>query len=268
MTSWLRTGFLSLVALASLTVPATAQEPDGTMVFTRVANWQIARSNWDAYEANVKKNELPVLEKLLADGVITEYAIARNLVHTPDGFTHTTWFSSKTLAGLEQALAAVVAAGAKLPTADQRRANTDFAGSKHSDIVSRSRVVKGKAAKLSSGYGYIATDVIQPGKVAAYNERFEKLGRTVLDALFASGAVVAHGIDQEFIHTTNPNTRTRWVVFADAAGLDKMLEAGLAANRARTPAERQALGEAAREILVGDAHRDELWEIQAYGSKY
>lgn len=267
MTDWLKGGVLAIAALLAAGT-ASAQEPDGTMVFARVANWQIARSHWDAYDANVKKTELPVLEKMLADGVITEYGVVRNAVHTPDGFTHGTWYASKTMAGLEQTLAAIIAAASKLPAAEQRRGNTDFAGTKHSDYVVRSRVIKGKTAKLSSGYGYLSTDVILPGKVAAYNERYEKQVRPALDSLFASGAVVSYGIDQEFIHTADPNGRTRWVIFADAAGLDKFMDATLAANRARTPAERQALGQAAREILDGSAHRDELWEIQAYGSKY
>jgi hypothetical protein len=259
---------VSLVALVSFTVPAVAQEPDGTMVFARVAQWQIARPHWDAYEANAKKNEVPVLEKLLADGVITEYALGRNVVHTPDGYSHVTWFASKTLAGLESALAAVVAAQAKLPAAEQRRGNTDFAGSKHSDAIVRSRVIKGKATTLTSGYAYVSMDLIQPGKVSAYNERLEKQGRQPLDALFASGAVTSFGIDQEFVHTTDPNARTRWTIVPDAAGLDKMLAAAAAANQARTPAERQANAEAAREILVGGAHRDELWQLVAYASKY
>jgi hypothetical protein len=267
MTDWLKGGVLAIAALLAAG-SAHAQEPDGTMVFARIANWQIARSHWDAYDANMKKTELPVLETMLADGVITEYGIVRNVVHTPDGFTHGTWYASKTMAGLEQTLAALVAAASKLPAADQRRGNTDFAGTKHSDVVVRSRVIKGKTTKLSSGYMYLSTDVIQPGKVAAYNDRFEKQGRPLLDTLFESGAAVSFGIDQEFIHTADPNGRTRWVLFADAAGMDKLMDATLAANRARTPAERQALGEAAREILVGSAHRDELWEIQAYGSKY
>jgi hypothetical protein len=267
MIDWLKGGVLAMAAML-VAGGAQAQEPDGTMVFARIANWQIARSHWDAYDANMKKTELPILEKMLADGVITEYGIVRNAVHTADGFTHSTWYASKTLAGLEQTLAALVSAAAKLPAAEQRRGNTDYAGSKHSDVVVRSRVIKGKTARLSSGYTYISTDVIHPGKVAAYNERFEKQVRPVLDTLFASGAAVSFGIDQEFIHTADPNGRTRWVIFGDASGLDKLLEGAEAATRGRTPAERQALGAAAREILVGSAHRDELWEIQAYGSKY
>ena len=267
MTDWLKGGVLAMAVLLGAG-SAHAQEPDGTMVFARVANWQIARTHWDAYEANIKKTELPVLEKMLADGVITEYGIVRNVVHTPDGFTHGSWYASKTMAGLEKTLAALIEATSKLPAAEQRRGNTDFAGTKHSDVVVRSRVIKGKAAKLSSGYLYLSTDLIHPGKVAAYNDRFDKQVRPVLDSLFANGAAVSFGIDQEFIHTADPNGRTRWVLFADAGGMDKLMDATLAANQARTPAERQALGEASREILVGSAHRDELWEIQGYGSKY
>ena len=44
-----------------------AEEP---VVYTRVAQWQIARPNWGAYEKDLKKNTVPVMEKLLADGVI------------------------------------------------------------------------------------------------------------------------------------------------------------------------------------------------------
>lgn len=268
MTAWLRKGCLALVAVVTFAATAIAQPPDGTMVFSRIANWQIARVNWPAYEADLKKFTLPVLDQLLADGTITEYGLASAATHTADGYTHSTWFSSKSIADLEKALAAIVAADEKRPAAERRRGDTDFAGTKHSDLFVRSRVIKGRATKLSKGYAYVAMDLIQPGKVSAYNERLEKLVRPPLDSLFASGAVTSFGIDQEFIHTTDPNSRTRWVIVPDAAGLDKMLEATTAANQARTPAERQAIQEASREILVGGSHRDELWQIQAYASKY
>ncbi len=39
-----------------------------------------------------RRTPLPVLDKILADGLITEYGVVSEAVHTADGFTHVTWF--------------------------------------------------------------------------------------------------------------------------------------------------------------------------------
>lgn len=264
----LRTVLLMAVGAIVLGSAGSAQVPEGTTLYTRIANWQIARSNWDAYTEDIKKNMLPVLEKLLADGVITEYGVVSAAVHTPEGFTHSTWYSGKTIANLENALAAILAAEAKLPAAERQRGNTDFAGTKHADVLARSRVVRGRTTKMTSGYMQVAIDQIQPGKVQAYDERYEKTVRPVLEPLFANGAVTSFGVDMEYIHTNDPNIRARWHVVPNAEGLDKMADAAAAANQGRSAAERDALSQAGREILVGAAHRDELWQIIAYASKH
>jgi hypothetical protein len=62
--------------------------------------------------------------------------------------------------------------------------------------------------------------------------------------------------------------RVRWVVFPDADGLDKMVAAGEARNQALSPAEREANAQQAREVFVAGSHRDELWMLTAYASKY
>ena len=268
MRSQLRNALLIMVGVTVLASPGKAQAPDGTMVYSRIANWQIARPNWEAYTEDIKKNTLPVLEKLLADGVITEYGVVSAAVHTAEGYTHSTWYSSRTIAGLEKALAAILAANDKLPAAERRRGDTDFAGTKHEDKLVRSRVVRGRTTKLTSGFMQVAIDQIQPGKMQAYNERFEKTIRPDFEPLFASGVLTTFGIDTEYIHTVDPNIRVRWYLVPTADGLDKMAEAGIAAAQAGSPAERDARAQAGREILVGGAHRDELWQITAYASKY
>ena len=268
MTSWIRKAMLVAVGVTALASPARGQAPDGTLVYTRIANWQIARPNWDAYTDDLKKNTLPVLEKLLADGVITEYGLVSASLHTPDGYTHSTWYSSRTIAGLEKALAAILAADRKLPEAERRRADTDFAGTKHADMLVRSRIVRAQTTKLTSGYMTVGMDQIQPGKVQAYTERFEKVLRPVVEPLAASGAVTSYGIDTEFIHTGDQMMRTRWYLVPNADGLDKVAEAIKAFVDKQSPADREAFDKASQEILVGGAHRDELWEITAYASKY
>lgn len=263
-----RSTLLFAAALLTLPQPAAAQAGDGTTVYARIANWQIARQHWDAYTADLKKNTVPILDKLLADGVIVEYGVSAAAVHTPDGYTHGTWFASRTLAGLETALAALVAAEAKLPAAERRRANTDFAGTKHMDLMVESRVIRGRTTKLTSGYIYVSTDQVQPGKMREYNQRAQTLMQPTMVALFDSGAVTSFGVDSEYVHTADPNIRTRWFIVADAAALDKVDQAQAAAMQKRTAEERAAIAQAAREILVAGSHRDELWELLAYGAKY
>ena len=268
MTSRGRNALLAVFGATILISSANAQAPDGLMVYSRIANWQIARPNWEAYTDDVKKNTLPVLEKLLADGVITEYGLASAAIHTPDGYTHSTWYSGRTIADLEKALAALLAADRKLPAAERRRADTDFAGTKHSDLLVRSRVVRGGTTKLTTGYITVGTDQIQPGKTQAYDERFEKVLRPIVEPLVASGAVISYGIDTEFIHTADPMMRNRWYLVPNADGLDKVAAAVKAFTDKQTPSEREASDKTSQEILVGSAHRDELWEITAYASKY
>ena len=114
---------------------ARAEDP---VVYTRLAQWQIARPNWGAYEADLKKTQVPVMEKLLADGVITEFGYDRNSVHSPDGYTHSSWFCAGSQANLEKALDTIVAADDKLTPEQRRRQDTEFSGTKHADQILRS----------------------------------------------------------------------------------------------------------------------------------
>jgi hypothetical protein len=268
MKLWYRILQLAAVGVMHLAVPVLAQAQEGPTVYSRVAYWQIARPNWDAYVADLKKNTLPVLEKLLADGVITEYGVVSSVVHTPDGYTHATWYAGRTIADVEKALAAIVASSQKLSAPERQRGDTDFAGTKHADSLVRTRVIRGRTTKLTSGYLYIAMDQVQPGKGQAFTQNYEKNTQPIYERLFTDGTVTSFGIDTEYIHTSDPGIRVRWYVVANAEGLDKTAAAAAAANEARSPAEREALAQAAREVLVGTAHRDELWQITAFASKY
>ena len=268
MTPLVRKALLITACTTVLLAPAAAQAPGETVVYSRIANWQIARPNWDAYTADLKKNTIPVLEKLLADGVLTEYGVASATIHTPEGYTHTTWYSSKTIAGVEKALAAILEADKKLPPAERRRGDTDFAGSKHADQLVRSRIVSGKTMTLSSGYITVGIDQIQPGKDLAYNDRVEKLLKPIMAPLAASGAVVSYGIDTEFIHTGDAMMRSRWYIVPNADGLDKVAGTVKSYMDGLSPADREAYEKSSQEVLVGSAHRDELYEIIAYASKY
>ena len=155
-------------SLLGLAVVSTVRAEDQPVVYTRVAQWQIARPNWGAYEKDLKKNTVPVMEKLLADGVIIEFGADRTTVHSPDGYTHSTWFCARSLANLEKALDALVESESKLTPEERRKQDTDFAGTKHADMILRSVAYHNRTVKTEKGYGTVSVQKMQPGKAQDY----------------------------------------------------------------------------------------------------
>jgi hypothetical protein len=245
--AWMSAFVGSLLSLAVVSA-ARAEEP---VVYTRVAQWQIARTNWDAYEQNLKTRFVPVMEKLMADGVILEFGADTTTVHSPDGYTHSTWFCAGSLANLEKALDTLVAAGSKLTPEERRKQDTDFAGAKHADLVLRSVQFRNRAVKTEKGYETVSAQKILPGKVQLYQD----------------GAVTAYGVDAELVHTGDPGFRFFWQLVPDAAAMDKVQAAFDASREKHSPEERHAIGMAFNELRDQSAHRDSESQVLYYSAK-
>ena len=261
MSNWTIAVAASLLALA---VVSTARAQDPPVVYTRVAQWQIARPSWGAYEKDNKKNFVPVMEKLLADGVITEFGADRTTVHTPDGYTHSNWFCSTSLANLEKALDALVESERKLTPEERRKQDTEFAGTKHADLILRSVAYHNRTVKTEKGYESLSAQKIQAGKVQDYMALYDKYTKPVLEQLYKDGALTAYGVDAELIHTGDPAFRYFWQVLPDADALDKVQAAFNAVREKRTPEERRAIGQAFAELTDGAAHRDSQSSVTYY----
>jgi hypothetical protein len=255
-----------VASLLALAVVSTARAED-PVVYTRVAQWQIARPNWDAYEKDVKKNQVPVLEKLLAEGVITEFAFDRNGVHSPDGFTHSSWFCALSQANLEKALDAIVAAGEKLTPEERKRQDTDFAGTKHADLILRSVLFRNRTVKTDKGYSTVSVQKVKAGKGQEHQALFDKHTKPVLEQLYADGVITAYGIDAELVHTDDPGLRFFWQVVPDASALDKVNAAFDAARAKLSPEENRALSQSFADLRDPAAHRDSMSSIVFYSAK-
>lgn len=253
--------------LVGLAVVSTVRAEDQPVVYTRVAQWQIARPHWSAYEKDLKKNTVPVMEKLLADGVITEFGADRTTVHTPDGYTHSTWFSARSLASLEKALETLIESDNKLTPEERRKQDTDFAGTRHADLLLRSVMYRNRTVKTDKGYGTVSVQKMQPGKAQEYQELFDKYTKPVLEQLYKDGAVTAYGIDAELVHTGDPRLRFFWQILPDAEALDKVEAAFEASRQKRSPEERRAIGQAFAELRDAAAHRDSQASIIQYSAK-
>jgi len=254
-------------SVLGLAVVSTVRAQDQPVVYTRVAQWQIARPNWGAYEKDLKKSLVPVMEKLLADGVIIEFGADRTTVHTPEGYTHSTWFCAKSLAGLEKALDTLVESENKLTPEERKKQDTDFAGTKHADLILRSVLFKNRMVKTDKGYGIVSVQKMLPGKAQDYQDLFDKYTKPILEQLYKDGAVTSYGVDTELVHTGDSGLRFFWQVMPDAEALDKVEAAFDAARQKRTPEERRAIGQAFAELRDGAAHRDSQANIIYYSAK-
>ena len=253
-------------SLLALTVASSARAED-PVVYTRVAQWQIARPSWPGYEKDLKKNTIPVMEKLLADGVILEFGADRTSVHTADGYTHSTWFTAKSLANLEKALDTLVESETKLTEVERRKQDTDFSGTKHADLILRSVSFKNRTVKTEKGYGIVAVQKLLPGKAQEYQDLFDKYSKPVLEQLYKDGAITAYGVDVELVHTGDPGLRFYWHVVPDAEALDKVEAAYETDRQKRSPEERRAIARAFADLRDPAGHRDSMASIVYYSAK-
>lgn len=254
-------GFLLFV----MATPLMSQ--DQPAVYTRVAFWNIDRQYWEGYQKNFEKYEQPIFEKLLADGVITEWGADAQGVHTADGATHATWFSAKSIAGLERALEDVQKGMSKMSPQERKTSDTDFAGPKHYDLLFHSYFYRSRPTKLDSGYDMTNIIKVKSGKAGEYRKLWEKYTKPILDQLFNDGTIKTYALFSDYIHTSPPGNQFTWYVAADAAALDKVDAAFDDARSKRTPEEREAVMRAFEEITVEGSHRDDMSRILHYNSK-
>ena len=83
--------------------------PEGVLPYSRYLFVKVKPGKGAEYRKAWEKYNKPILEKLLADGVIQAYGLAVEEVRTDGDFTHYTWFDTKDLGAMDKVRAAVLA---------------------------------------------------------------------------------------------------------------------------------------------------------------
>lgn len=252
-----------LSALLCIVAPLAAQDDAGT--YFRVALWDVKRTHWSSYEENFTKNQKPILDKLFAEGVITEWGITAQSIHTEDGYTHAIWWSGKDLASLQRVLDAFGEENEQLSEAERNKRTAELTASieNHRDILGRSLLFRARSTQTDEGFSFLSSAQAKPGKGREYRESWEKRNKATYDRLLDEGTILAYGIDVEFIHTEAPGRITYWRVVPSLEA-DAKVRAAIRANDTRTPAERQAMRQA---LVVEGSHRDSMSRIIHYAVK-
>lgn len=198
---------------------------------TRVALWKVDRADWAAYVKHVEKWQKPVMEKLVADGTVTEWGLLAYALHGKDGYTHATWFSTKNYADTAKVWAAYEAHGKKVGGSEDASAQALAKLEKgHMDLVFRDRHIQATPGSYEDAVLYEWTVTVNVDSGEDFEQFWKDEIQPVYEKLVADGAALAYGYSSQEIVTDNPGQRGSWVIFKDPSGMDKM-EAAFAANR-------------------------------------
>jgi hypothetical protein len=113
--------------------------PEGFLPYTRFFFVKAKPGKGGDYRKAWEKYNKPVLDKLLADGIIVAYGLAVEEVRTDGDFTHFTWYDVKDLASMDKIRAAFLS-DREHRTEEEREAITNLFASLTDGDASRSDV--------------------------------------------------------------------------------------------------------------------------------
>ena len=245
----------ALILAAAFARPARAQAQSSAAdqaVYTYVAEWAVPRTDWPQIE-KFYKDAVPTLNKLVADGTIVGWGNARNWIHEDGGFTHESWVTATSFAGIQKALAAV---------RDAIPQPAAFAASKHADELLRSPLYGRKPGASGSGMLWVAHYRVREGQMDEFAQLFEAQIKPLFDQQLAAGTILAYSIDFQAVHTTQPGDVAIAYLMPDAAAIDKF-QSALAAYQTKNP----EIGPAMEATMDYGSHRDMIYEVMNFGQK-
>jgi hypothetical protein len=238
-----------LVSAVGVPLRAQSEERGKPPVYTYISEWAVPRAQW-ADMVKLDEQDRPLMDKLVADGLLTGYGAYTNLIHQEGEPTHGTWFSATSEGNLMKALEAVYAQPGSTTAPVE-------AASKHWDYIVVSRIYNQRSGKSEGGY--LAGDQwdVKVGEMREYNELIKSAIVPVYEKLLADGAVTSYGMDTEDFHTQKLGRVTFYFTTPDASGLDKVDKAFDEAFE-KNP----AFGAAFRSMVEREGHRDFLTRLR------
>jgi hypothetical protein len=243
-----------LLVLSVCAAPADAQMSavkEKPPMYWYIANWQLPRAQWNAVEKS-NADDAKILEKALADGLITEYGFDESLVHSSDGATHDQWWGATSLGGVFDMLDQFYKAGT--PTSPIFESAT-----KHWDEVWVTRYYDSHPGSYKDAYTFVATYRLKP---TAPDEALDTLTKSLigplLEKLLADGSIYEWEVDTQALHTDTPGEFLVIYVAQKPDAMDKV-DAAIAEMDKSDP-----LGGPAFDSMVDfSAHRDSLFRSTA-----
>jgi hypothetical protein len=244
------TGLCGLAAFAMSAAPSGAQTTEvkeKPPMYTYLANWQIPPVHWGADVAKINATDNTIFQAAFADGTLVGYGNDVNMVHTPDGESNDSWWSSTSLAGLLKVLD-------KLRALDLPDSPHSLSPTKHWDMVLVSHYYNWKPGAYTGAYVNVALYQL---KANAPDDAVSTLSKTVvvpaMEKLLADGTILEYEIDTEAIHTDAPGLFAIVYVTPQPEGVDTVREAIRGSQK-----DNPLIGPAFDSFIDYSQHRDEL----------
>jgi hypothetical protein len=244
---------LSACALAAATPVGaqTAEVKEKPPMYTYIGSFALPRAKWAEIEKQ-NASEQKVFDKALSGGRLVGYGTDVELVHSNDGYTHDSFWSSMSMAGVLGVLDDLEKAG---PTT----ASVLTTATKHDDGLLVSRYYNWKPTTVKGGYSHVAAYTLKDNAPDNAVDMISKsFGVPLFEKLLADGTILEYEIDEEQIHTEAPGRF--WVVYLckTADDLDKVNTA-LAGAFGASP----FIGPALDTMVQSGTHRDYLSRTDA-----
>jgi len=244
---------LVVVVLAVMIVPAAISQMEPTpRVYTFVSQFQVPRANWAQYSEEIEKTFVPIAERLMADGSIVSWSTFENVVHTPEGYTHGSAWSSNSLAGLMKVLDEIRKAG---PRPGQ------IAATRHEDLLMQTTMYH--VGSGTPAYLRVVCSNAKADKPEGYTATLKKLLVPTFEEQIKKGEATYYGVDEQYVNNAAQSLRCVVITYPNADGMDKWATAINTTMSKWSPAERAEFFGS----TVPDSRRDFMARITHSGHK-
>lgn len=210
--------FALIVCVVAVAPPVVAGAPpqmaaaEKPAIFTYVSEWTVPRAMWNDFD----KQEAPsydTLKKAVADGTLLSYGVFAVVNHQEGAPTHGSWFSASSMANLMKVLEGLRAAPAATSPV--------LAASKHWDYIVTSRDYNFHSGTFTNGYLRVATWMGKAGASDPGGKILKASMVALLEKMFTEGSLHGYTIDEEVVHSMDPNAFFVVLITNGAEGLDK-----------------------------------------------
>ncbi len=247
--------FICSMALA-FAAPAFAQMQSANAkppIYTYVSEWTVPRNMWGDYQKQETSDD-QLMKKLVDDGTLVGCGIYTVLNHQEGEPTHGSWFTATSMANLMKALE-------QLRTAPGATA-APFAAAKHWDYIFRSTDYDSHAGTFTNGYLRVGLWSFTRSAGQSGGAVVRQTIGAALQKMMADGSLHGYSIDEQAVHSSDPNQFSVAIITNGPEGLDKF-EAAIDAMEKDNPAVVAALGA----TLDEHGHRDFLAKVDTMTQK-
>jgi hypothetical protein len=244
---------LLLIVLAVMLVPAALPQMEpAPIVYTYVSQFQVPRAHWAAYAEDTEKAFVPIVEKLSADGTLVGWSTFEHVVHTPEGYTHGSAWSSNTISGLMKVLDEIRKSAPR---------PSQIAATKHEDLLMQSTMYH--VGSGTPAYARVICGLSKADKPGEYAAALKKYLVPTFEEQLKKGVATFYGVDEQYVNTGAPSLRCLVIDYPNAEGMDKWAAAINATLGKMSDADRAAfLGS-----TVADSRRDIMLRVTHSGHK-